>query len=406
MDIFLARQPIFDSDKHVVAYEILYRSGEHQNAFDGKLDGDVASATVVMDLLVDFGISNITNGKMAFINFTKNLLIQKVPELFKNDQLTVEILENIAVDQSLIDCCRELKDKGYIIALDDFTGDSQYDALLPYIDLIKVDFLILKSQGRKYVAQKYKPYGIKLLAEKVEDNIDFEEAIAYGYDFFQGFFFEKPIIVKEKTLNVTTFRAMEILKAASAGDMEFEHVSQLVEQDVSITYKLLRLVNSPAFYSNNKITSVRQALTLLGINEIKKWITLIMLREISADKPDEIVKKSLIRATFAERAASLFGITGRDEEAFILGLLSLIDTLMDKALFDILEELPLGDDLKSALLGPTNPFHELLRVLRYYEAGNWDGIIRLSGKYNIPYETLNELYFSSIIQATNRIEQM
>lgn len=131
MDIFLARQPIFDSDKHVVAYEILYRSGEHQNAFDGKLDGDVASATVVMDLLVDFGISNITNGKMAFINFTKNLLIQKVPELFKNDQLTVEILENIAVDQSLIDCCRELKDKGYIIALDDFTGDSQYDALLP-----------------------------------------------------------------------------------------------------------------------------------------------------------------------------------------------------------------------------------------------------------------------------------
>jgi EAL and modified HD-GYP domain-containing signal transduction protein len=254
------------------------------------------------------------------------------------------------------------------------------------------------------VAEKYRPMGLLLLAEKVETYSDYEEALALGYDFFQGFFFEKPVVCKTKGINVSTFRYLEIIKETVSDVPDFGKLTDIVKNDLSLTYKLLRLINSPAFYRHTEITSVNQALTLLGINEIRKWITLIMLRDVSSDKPDEVIKVSLNRAFFAERAAGYFNLEARTNEAFLVGLFSMIDAIMEKPLFEILDELPLKEDVKSALLGMRNPFHELLRLARFYEKGNWEMILKVAESYGIDCKELNEIYVSTAITATDLLK--
>ncbi len=405
MEVFLARQPIFDVHKKVVAYEILYRSGI-KNTYDISINGDLATASVVVDALINFGMGQLTSGKKAFINFTRKLLIEDLPTLFEVDSLTVEILETLEVDDVLIEKCRELKEKGYTIALDDFVGDERFDAIIPYVDIIKVDFLILKTLGRKYVAEKYLPLGVELLAEKVETQEDLDEAIALGYHYFQGYFFEKPIMCKTKSLNVTTFRYMEILNETMNEEPDFNKLSDIIKRDFSLTYKLLRLINSPAFYTINQITSVNHAVSLLGINEIRKWTTLIMLRDISAEKPDELIRVSLIRAIFAENLAEVFAIAIRKTEAFLLGLFSLIDTILEKPLFDIIEPLPLNEDVKGAMLGENNVFHEILKLIKYYESGNWDLVIGILERNKIDFRLVNAMYMNSVKEATKMFAEM
>ena len=218
-----------------------------------------------------------------------------------SSDLTIEILETQEIDDEFIEKCKEMKQRGYVIALDDFIGGNKFDQIIPYVDILKVDFLAMDSVSRQHIAEKYAPFGIKLLAEKVESQWDFDEAKRFGYHLFQGYFFEKPVMCKSKSINVSTYRYMEILKETTGEVPDFNRLSEIIKKDFSLTYKLLRLINSPAFYTVSEITSVNHALTLLGINEIKKWTTLIMLRDISTDKPDELIRVSLVRAIFAEK---------------------------------------------------------------------------------------------------------
>lgn len=405
MEVFLARQPIFDRKKQVVAYELLYRSSV-KNTYDLSINGDLATASVVVDTLINFGIKRLTNGKMAYINFTRNLLLENLPELFDASQLVIEVLENLEVDDLLVDACKNYKEKGYTIALDDFVGDGTFDRLMPYVDIIKVDFLVLKSAGRAYVAKKYEHTGVKLLAEKVETIADYEEALALGYHLFQGFFFERPVMCKGKSIQVSTYRYMEVLNETISEEPDFNRLTQIIKSDYSLTYKLLRLINSPAFYTVQEITSVNHALTLLGINEIRKWTTLIMLRDISSDKPNELVRVSLVRGLFAEKLAHLMHLKSRETEAFLLGLFSLIDTIMEKPLFEIIEPLPLKEDLKGALLGEKNVFHDILKLLKYYEAGNWDVVIAMSEALNLDFRAINPLFVAAVDEATFLFDQM
>ena len=405
MEVFLARQPIFDTKLQVVAYEILYRSS-NKNIYDLSMDGDLATTSVVVDSLVNFGIRRLTNGKMAFINFTKKLLMDDLPTLFDKESLTVEILETLEVDAPLVEKCKELKNKGYILALDDFSGDDTFDLIMPYIDIIKVDFQVLKSEGRHYIADKYKKLGVKLLAEKVETKYDYEEALRMGYQLFQGYFFEKPVMCKAKSVQSSTYSYLEVLKETMNEEPDFNRLADIIRKDFSLTYKLLRLINSPAFYTVNVITSINHALTLLGINEIRKWTTLIMLRDLSLNKPDELVKVSLIRAMFAEKIAGSLGLGDRDTEAFFLGLFSLIDTIMEKPLYDIIEPLPLRGDLKSALMGVHNTFHDILLLLKHYEQGNWDSVVEIAKKNDMHHSVISDMYVLAVEESMKYIGEM
>ena len=396
MEVFLGRQPIFNAKKQVVAYEILYRSGNH-NAYDVTIDGDTATTSVVIDALLNFGVTKLTSGRRVYINFTKKLIMDNLPTLFNPKELVIEILESTEIDDAFVEKCKEFKSKGYSIALDDYIGDAKFEAIMPYVDILKVDFMLLGKNERQSIAKRFSTYGkMILLAEKVETLEDFNQGMAFGYHLFQGYFFERPVICKGKSVDVSTYRYMEVLKETMTEEPDFNKLTNIVKNDFSLSYKLLRLINSPAFYTIDEITSISHALTLLGINEIRKWVTLIMLRDLSSEKPNELMRVSLTRALFAEKLAGAFGIKERATEAFLLGMFSLIDTIMDKPIFEVIDPLPIKEDLKGALLGENNVFHHILLLLKNYEMGNWTLIEEFLESKALTNSELNILYLDSV----------
>lgn len=394
MDIYIARQPIFNNRLEVFAYELLYRSGTEN--FCDVSDGDSATSSVITNGLMLLGIDELTQGKKSFINFTKNLIVDKIPLLFSNEVVVVELLEDIIPDDNFIEVCRDLKDKGYTLALDDFVLDYDYIKLIELADIIKVDFMLTSIEERREIIKRYRYLNIKFLAEKVETQEEFEEAKASGYTYFQGYFFSKPVIIPGKDIKSHTRNYVKILEELNLKDPEYDKISNIIEYDVALTYKLMRLINSPAFYTNSKITSVNHALVLLGFNEIKKWITVIMMRDLGASKPDEIVKSSLLRAKMAEQIAASLGMRSRKNEMFLVGAFSMIDTLMDRSLFDILSEIPLEIEIVEAILGFDNELREVFSFVLAYERGEWDKVNKMCKDRKIDAKKIRDAYIKSL----------
>ena len=402
MDIYIARQPIFNTRLEVFAYELLYRSGTDNFSNVSDSDGDSATSAVITNGLMMMGIDELTHGKKSFINFTKNLIVEKIPLLFSNEVVVVELLEDIIPDDDFIEICKELKEKGYILALDDFVLDYDYIELIELADIIKVDFMLTSKEERREIIRRYKYLNIKFLAEKVETLEEFEEAKEAGYTYFQGYFFSKPVIIPGKDIKSYTMNYVKILDELNADVPEYDKISNIIEYDVALTYKLLRLINSPAFYTNSKITSVNHALVLLGFNEIKKWITIIMMRDLGASKPDEIVRASLLRAKMAEQIASPIGIRGRKNELFLVGVFSMIDTLMNRTLFDILSEIPLEIEIVEAILGFDNDLKASFDIVLAYERGDWEKVNKICVGKNVDSKKIRIAYMKAL-EWTNNI---
>lgn len=393
MDVFIARQPIFDRRQKVYAYELLYRSGtENSSSFKS---GDSATSNVVITSLT-MGSDTLTEGHRAFINFTETLIKDEVPKLFSPEYLVVELLENIIPDEALVQRVKELKALGYMIALDDYIASYEYDELVELADIIKVDFVDTTQTERWRMSERFRDMDKKLLAEKVETVEEFDEAFQLGFHYFQGYFFAKPRIMKGKEATSLNSNYLEIMHELDMPEPGYEKISAIMERDVALTFKLLKLINSPAFYTNSKITSVKQALVLLGFKEIRKWIMVVMLRDLGKNKPDEVLKTCLIRAKMAELIAVNSGEDRRKNEMFIMGLFSMIDTLMDQDLYSILGGLPLEDDIKAAMMGKENKLHDMFMVILNYEKGNWDDVVRETETLSIKSKTIPELYYQSL----------
>lgn len=400
MEIYIARQPIFDSKLNVFAYELLYRSGNEN--FSNISDGDSATSSVITNGLMLMGIDELTQGKKSFINFTKNLIVEKIPLLFSNKEVVVELLEDIIPDDNFIEICKDLKEKGYILALDDFVLDYDYIKLIEIADIIKVDFMLTSKEERSEIIRRYRHFNIKFLAEKVETVEEFEEAKLAGYTYFQGYFFSKPVIIPGKDIKSYTMNYVKILDELNSKDPEYDRISNIIEYDVALTYKLLRLINSPAFYTNSKITSVNHALVLLGFGEIKKWITIIMMRDLGASKPDEIIRASLLRAKMAEQIAAPLGMRSRKNEMFLVGVLSMIDTLMNRSLFDILSEIPLEIEIVQAILGFNNELKSSFDIVLAYEKGDFEWVKNTCIEKNIDAKKIRDAYMNAL-EWTNNI---
>ena len=269
MDYYVARQPIFDLHQAVYAYELLYRSGEANNFYTGT-DGDKASLQVITNSVLIIGLDTLTRGRKAFINFTKNLLEQEVATTLPKDFLVVEILENIEPDEKVLESCRKLKDLGYLLALDDFVYDPKYDPFLELADIVKVDFLVTQGDERRKIVERLGHRGIKFLAEKVETREDFAMAQKYGYIYFQGYFFEKPVIVSGKDIPALKHTYIQLLREVNQPTLDIDKVENIIKEEVSLSYKLLRFMNSVAFGFRNEIRSIKQALVLLVPKRIKQ----------------------------------------------------------------------------------------------------------------------------------------
>jgi len=402
MDIFIARQPIFDIRKKVYAYELLYRAGDENQS--NVIDGDQATSSVVANTLMLIGLDSLTQGRMAFINFTRQLIENEIPTVFSNELLVVEILEDIIPDAEFMKACRNLKELGYILALDDFVLDYPYEEIVDLVDIIKVDFLLTSQRERHAIIQKYQGRNIRFLAEKVETLEQFEEAIQAGYTYFQGYFFSKPVIMKHKDIKPATFNYIKILEELDGPEPEYEDIASIIEFDVSLSYKLLRLINSAAFYSNSRVTSLKHALVMLGFKEIRKWISIVMLRELGDDKPDEIIRTCLLRGKMGEILSKQFGLKARKTEVFLMGMFSMIDTLMNQEMEEALEMLPLEDDVKAGILGEGNQFSDLLKLVIAYEKGNWDYLFLKAKKSGLGMNIFPDAYIEAVKWASTVYE--
>jgi EAL and modified HD-GYP domain-containing signal transduction protein len=403
MEVFVARQPIFNIKEEVIAYELLYR-GSQKNTFPN-IDGDRATAEVIINSFLNIGMQNLSEGKQCFVNFTEGLLKTRVPTFFDPASIVIEILENVKIDEELIDICKELKQLGYTIALDDFKIQESYSllpSLLKYVDIIKVDFLQTKEDEQKSIVDRYRPFQIELLAEKVETREEFLFARRVGYSYFQGYFFSRPVILSSYDVPMYLKTYYHILAELSKADPIIEIIASEIERDLSLSYKLLKLINSPAFGTRNKIESIKQAIVLLGLNELKKWIYVLSVKnmQLSNDsKMQEIIKMSLIRARLCEQIAIQ---TGRRESApyMLTGMFSLIDALLHRNLVDILSDLPLSDDIQEALLGRKNDLSLVLSWALQIEHSNWE----IEG-FNLPKDKINSLYLQAIEWATSLMEE-
>lgn len=395
MNAFLARQPIFNKEREVYAYEILYRSGA-QNGFSGDVGDDEASSKVIFDTFQSFGLENLTGGKPAFINFPATLIKEEIATLFPQEYLVVELLETVEPTPKIVEKCRSLKEAGYIIALDDFIYSPKFEPLIDLADIIKVDFI--ESSLRDIINLKtgLGQREVTLLAEKVETWDEFHLAVDLGFELFQGYFFSKPEIVTTGSLSPLQINYFQLISKVNEENMDFDELTQIITRDVSLTYNLLKLVNSAYFGQRTRVNSVKQALVVLGEREIRKWVTLITLQGMSTERFSAPVSLSLIRARFAELLAQVTGFHNHQEELFLTGLFSMLDVLLQRPMPQILDEVQAPLAVKEVLLYGTGPFEDLCMAVASYEQGEWDKIEASAKKLNIEASALTKAYLEAL----------
>jgi len=368
MDIFLARQPIFDRNLHIYGYELLFRAGE-ANIFP-HLDGEVATSKLLSSTFFTIGIEEITGGRKAFVNFTRELLLQGTAHIFSPKTFVVEILEDICPDDQLFEACRELRAKGFGIALDDFICSCRAKNFLEFATIVKIDFRTTSTLEIKDTISRCRLLTCTFLAEKIETHEEFHLAKNLGFHYFQGYFFARPEVMKQKDISPVAQNVMQILIRVFQEDCTMTELEQIISRDVSMSYKLLKYINSAHFSRITPLSSIRQGLAFLGINEIRSFVTIIAVSRLCQDKPNELLRISVIRARFLEQIASE---TGRDkEELFMLGLFSLIDAILDNSMTELIPRLHLNERIEEALVQRAGELFICLEMIELYETAQWE----------------------------------
>ncbi len=394
METFIARQPIFDVNEKVYAYELLFRSSlenvfRHDNI-------DQAASKVIVDSSFVIGLETLTNGKKAFINVTQDVLVKQYITLLPKELAVTELLETIKPEPEVVAACKELKEAGYLLALDDFVPDPSYQPLVDLADIIKIDLMATSKEQQQALVNKHAPNGIQMLAEKVETWDEYQETKAMGYSLFQGFFFSKPVILQGKDISSNKMHYLQVMQEINRPTIDFSQLENIIKREVSLCYKLLRYINAPFFGLRTKIDSIHHALVLLGEAEVKKWVSLIALASMGDDKPEELVVQASTRAKFCETLASEVGLAQRSQDLFLLGMLTLIDAILNRPLWEILQDIPIQNDIKEALLGKSGQMNDICNLIRAYEEGNWDKLSSISERLGIPVKKLPDHYMSAV----------
>lgn len=398
MNVFIARQPIFDRNLKVYGYEILSRSGAH-NAFTGT-DGDQASIDVIGNTFLTIGLRRLTGGKRAFINFTRRLFLDQIGLKLPRELTVIEILEDLKPDPQLIEVCSRLRDAGYQLALDDFMA--RHSQLLPLIklaDIVKVDFMGMPDREKRDIARCIASHGPRLLAEKVETREEFQLALECGYTLFQGFFFSKPEMIPSRDIPGYKLNHLRMLQQLSRRDLHYDALAETIRQDLSLSYKLLNFINSAYFSVRRKVSSVKQAMMLMGEDEIRKWASLVTLTGLGHDKPQELMVTALARANFCESMASRAGLRGREGELHMVGLLSLLDVLVGRPLGEVIETMPLGREIKAALNSEQGPYRRVLDLILLYEKAEWNRLPMIMAELRLGAEQVAGAYLDSLERA-------
>ncbi|VAX32126.1 Predicted signal transduction protein [hydrothermal vent metagenome] len=397
MKTFIARQPIFDVKQEVYAYELLFRSGM-ENFFNGD-NLDQASSKVIGDSVLLHGLDVLTAGKKAFYNVTRQTLTEGYCAMLPEEQTVVEILENIEPDAETLEACKKLKEAGYPIALDDFVYEEKFKPFLELADIIKVDFLLSDKAEQRDMAERFIPKGIQMLAEKVETWEIYQEAKEMGYVFFQGYYFAKPTILSTKDIPSFKLHYLQILQEIQKPQLSYQGLEEIIKREMSLSYKLLRYINSAFFGWQVTVSSINHALVLLGEVEVKKWTSLMALSNMADGKTDELVIQAIVRAKFCESLAPKLGLAARSQDLFLMGMFSLIDGIMDRPIEEVLEKIPIESDIKDALLGKEGRLRDIYQLILSYEKGDWEAIPPLHEKLRLDEEGIAAFYLEAVDMA-------
>lgn len=403
MYFYAARQPILDRNKQLVGYELLFRDGV-DNVFPD-IDGDEATSRLIEGSQFNFGLEDLTDNKPAYINFTLETLQKGYPTLLGKDQIVVEILETIQPGKRLLAIVKDLKQKGYTLALDDYIHQPVWRHFYPFIDIIKIDFLNCEVDTIHSIIEEIKPYPhIKLLAEKVETYEKYQLALDLGFTYFQGFFFSKPEMVQSKTLPPSEIALAELLYETSTVEVNLKKITDVFERDVNLSYKLLRYSNSAAFKRRAEISTIKQALIVLGAAEIKKFLSLLFAAQVAGDKPAELIRLSLTRARFTELLAINHSKLKDTGMAFLTGMMSLMDAILDEDMESVMNKLPLSNDIKLALLEDQGLLAQYLRLVKLYEQANWQGANAIKDELGLTAGKVPDAYHDAINWANEQMK--
>ena len=393
---FVARQPIFDRTQNVFGYELLARPGS-ENIFSGT-DFDAASVTVIDDGLHVFGLDRLLGGKMAFINVTRRVLNEGLLHLLPPSRTVVEVLETVAAEEDVLTACRALKQAGYIIALDDFVLRPDLEPLIALADIIKIDFLQTDADERERLCARFAGK-VQLLAEKVETRAAYDEARKLNFDYFQGYFFCKPEMITARALPASKINRLRFLKEVNRTELDLAAVEVLIKQEAALSISLLRFLNSGYFTWKTQITSIRHALTLLGERQLRSWASLTTLKSLVDEKPPELLVTSMARARFFELVAPTAGFAGQEFDLFMLGILSVLDALLDAPMQDLLSGFPISAEVRDTLLTHQGKMGALFDLMMAHERANWDEVQTLTVAMGLDPAKVWECYVQSITWA-------
>lgn len=372
-EIFLGRQPILDRNERIVAYELLFRStlGNDANVADDML----ASAQVITQAFTNLGVARVLGDKPGFINVSGDLLLSDMIELLPRDKVVIELLETIQVSAAIIERCHELKAMGFTLALDDFDGDLRFEPLFGIVDIVKVDLMQLDVQALQANVHYLQRWPVKLLAEKVEDIEQASFCKSLGFSLFQGYYYARPVILQGKRADPSKMALMRLvgLVLAEAPDREIEHV---FKQSPTLSFNLLRLVNSVAMGSARKISSISQALVMLGQRQLQRWLQLALFASPDCGLDCPLLELAATRGKLMELLAKLSGPHDPNsmDRAFMTGIMSLLDTLLGIPLQEIIREVNLADDVENALLNRIGWLGTLLTLVEKLEYNEVDAV--------------------------------
>jgi len=398
MEVYVGRQPIFDRYNNVLGYELLYRRSMN-NFYEGN-DANKDTAEVINNAFFVMHFDELTEGTKAFINFTESMIVDNVPMLLPKETLIVEILEQSIISQDLIESCIKLKQNGYKIALDDFVFSEQYIPLLEIVDIVKIEFSRVSLFEQRRLLNLYK-HKLSFLAEKVETREEYDLALNMGYDYFQGYFFSKPVIVKGKDIAVLNTNIVRIINELYAEEPEFNRISEIIQADLGLSYKLLKVSNTVYFEAKYEIKSIKQAIVRLGISELKRWFNILLVKDIQIIENRDLIKNSIIRAKFMELIALEIGLEQEYLDYFMVGMFSSIDILLNREMKTIVEELPFTQEVKDALLGNENPINNALNVIVKHEYAQLNELDLVQPIQKISQSRFMELYIEAITWVKN-----
>ncbi|MGO9436934.1 MAG: EAL and HDOD domain-containing protein [Terracidiphilus sp.] len=386
-----ARQPILSANEKVTGYELLFRSGV-ENYFKCNDPNDATRSVIDVSSLQ--GLEVLCDKLLAFINCTRDVLLNGDITILPPDKVVVEILETVAPDALVQQACRRLKAAGYKIALDDFTIDDPRETLVELADFIKVDLKQTPLEDAALIVKKYRGSSCQMLAEKVETREEFVAAKKAGFKFFQGYFFRKPEPMKARVVASSRASSLRLLQEISKPELDMLVVEDAMKTHATLCFRLLRYLNSAAFAFCDRIHSLRHALVILGEDELRRWCRLAVTLELTQNRPSDLVLSALVRARFTELLGAK--IEHGEADLFLLGLLSLMDSILGMPMEQVVESLPLREDIRSVLLHGNNDLTPIYKLVLAVEAGEWAETANLCGRLRVQESFVAESHWNAM----------